>query len=97
MKATREALADGTMDVVVGTHAILSKNTTFKRLGLVIVGYRKDGSPVYLIDAETGHNTRILSFAKLADVIEKATLLIALDTMTKEELVAIARRAARRR
>jgi transcription-repair coupling factor (superfamily II helicase) len=37
MKLTREALADGTMDVVVGTHAILSKNTTFKRLGLVIV------------------------------------------------------------
>jgi transcription-repair coupling factor (superfamily II helicase) len=36
-KATREALADGTMDVVVGTHAILSKTTKFKRLGLVIV------------------------------------------------------------
>ncbi|MGX7895064.1 transcription-repair coupling factor [Tsuneonella sp. HG222] len=37
MKATREALEDGTMDVVVGTHAILSKSTKFKRLGLVIV------------------------------------------------------------
>jgi transcription-repair coupling factor (superfamily II helicase) len=37
MKATREALADGTMDVVIGTHAILSKNTKFKQLGLVIV------------------------------------------------------------
>jgi transcription-repair coupling factor (superfamily II helicase) len=37
MKATREALADGTMDVVVGTHAILSKTTQFKDLGLVIV------------------------------------------------------------
>lgn len=37
MKATRDALADGTMDVVVGTHAILSKTTKFKRLGLVIV------------------------------------------------------------
>jgi len=37
MKATRDALADGTMDVVVGTHAILSKSTRFKRLGLVIV------------------------------------------------------------
>jgi len=36
-RATREALADGTMDVVVGTHAILSKSTQFKRLGLVIV------------------------------------------------------------
>jgi transcription-repair coupling factor (superfamily II helicase) len=37
MKSTREGLADGTMDVVIGTHAILSKSTTFKRLGLVIV------------------------------------------------------------
>jgi transcription-repair coupling factor (superfamily II helicase) len=37
MKATRDALADGTMDVVIGTHAILSKSTSFKRLGLVIV------------------------------------------------------------
>ena len=37
MKETRDALAEGTMDVVVGTHAILSKSTKFKRLGLVIV------------------------------------------------------------
>ena len=36
-KETREALTDGTMDVVVGTHAILSKTTKFKNLGLVIV------------------------------------------------------------
>jgi transcription-repair coupling factor (superfamily II helicase) len=37
MQETRAALADGTMDVVVGTHAILSKTTQFKNLGLVIV------------------------------------------------------------
>ncbi|MGB7409098.1 MAG: transcription-repair coupling factor [Pontixanthobacter sp.] len=36
-KETREALEAGTMDIVVGTHAILSKNTQFKDLGLVIV------------------------------------------------------------
>ncbi|MBX9797110.1 transcription-repair coupling factor [Sphingomonas sp.] len=36
-KATREALADGTLDIVVGTHAILAKQVDFKRLGLVIV------------------------------------------------------------
>ena len=36
-KETREALADGTMDIVIGTHAILSKSTKFKDLGLVIV------------------------------------------------------------
>ncbi|MDF0489479.1 transcription-repair coupling factor [Sphingomonas sp. H39-1-10] len=37
MKATKEGLADGTVDVVVGTHAILAKGIDFKRLGLVIV------------------------------------------------------------
>ncbi|AKQ42156.1 transcription-repair coupling factor [Aurantiacibacter atlanticus] len=37
MKSTREGLTDGTVDIVIGTHAILSKNTQFKDLGLVIV------------------------------------------------------------
>jgi transcription-repair coupling factor (superfamily II helicase) len=36
-KATREGLAEGTIDVVVGTHALLAKNVDFKRLGLVVV------------------------------------------------------------
>ncbi|RYD48883.1 MAG: DEAD/DEAH box helicase, partial [Sphingomonadales bacterium] len=36
-KATREGLEAGTIDIVVGTHAILSKTVDFKRLGLVIV------------------------------------------------------------
>ena len=35
--STREGLADGTVDLVIGTHAILAKNTEFKNLGLVIV------------------------------------------------------------
>ncbi len=30
-------LADGTLDIVIGTHALLSKQLSFKRLGLVIV------------------------------------------------------------
>ncbi len=34
---TREGLADGTVDLIIGTHAILSKSTEFKNLGLVIV------------------------------------------------------------
>jgi len=34
---TRAGLADGTVDVVIGTHALLSKSVQFKRLGLVIV------------------------------------------------------------
>ena len=36
-KATREGLADGSVDIVVGTHAILAKGVAFKRLGLVVV------------------------------------------------------------
>ncbi|WP_425229766.1 transcription-repair coupling factor [Sphingomonas sp.] len=35
--ATRAGLAEGTIDVVVGTHAILAKAVEFKRLGLVVV------------------------------------------------------------
>tara|TARA_R110000751_G_scaffold2018_14_gene9800 strand:- start:13402 stop:16908 length:3507 start_codon:yes stop_codon:yes gene_type:complete len=37
VKETREGLANGQVDIVVGTHAILSKQTSFKNLGLVIV------------------------------------------------------------
>ena len=36
-KRTKEGLADGKVDIVVGTHAILAKSINFKRLGLVIV------------------------------------------------------------
>ena len=36
-KATKEGLAAGTVDVVIGTHALLSKSLQFKKLGLVIV------------------------------------------------------------
>ncbi|PTQ10185.1 transcription-repair coupling factor [Sphingomonas oleivorans] len=36
-KRTKDGLADGAIDVVVGTHAILAKGIEFKRLGLVIV------------------------------------------------------------
>jgi len=36
-KTTREGLEDGTIDIVIGTHAILAKSVGFKRLGLVVV------------------------------------------------------------
>ncbi len=36
-KATKAGLTDGTCDIVIGTHALLAKNLSFKRLGLVIV------------------------------------------------------------
>ena len=37
MKAVRAGLADGTVDIVVGTHALLAKAITFKDLGLIVV------------------------------------------------------------
>ncbi|MEI9991423.1 MAG: transcription-repair coupling factor [Rhizomicrobium sp.] len=36
-KQTRAELADGKVDIVVGTHALLAKSISFKNLGLVIV------------------------------------------------------------
>ena len=36
-KRTKEGIAAGTIDIVIGTHAILAKSIHFKRLGLVIV------------------------------------------------------------
>jgi transcription-repair coupling factor (superfamily II helicase) len=36
-KKTKEGIAEGTIDIVIGTHALLAKGIDFKRLGLVIV------------------------------------------------------------
>ena len=36
-KGVKEGLADGTLDIVIGTHALLTKGLDFKRLGLVVV------------------------------------------------------------
>ena len=36
-RETKQALADGSVDIVIGTHALLSENIAFKRLGLVVV------------------------------------------------------------
>ncbi len=35
--ATKQGLGDGTVDIVIGTHALLAKSISFKRLGLLIV------------------------------------------------------------
>jgi len=37
LSATRKGLADGSVDIVVGTHALLGKSIKFKDLGLVVV------------------------------------------------------------
>lgn len=34
---TREGLADGTVDIVIGTHAVLAKAVRFKNLGLLVI------------------------------------------------------------
>ena len=36
-EATRKGLADGTVDIVIGTHAVLSKQVKFQNLGLLII------------------------------------------------------------
>ncbi len=36
-KATKAGLEDGTVDIVIGTHALLAKNLQFKRLGVLII------------------------------------------------------------
>ncbi|WP_374291967.1 transcription-repair coupling factor [Paenirhodobacter enshiensis] len=35
--ATRAGLADGTVDIVIGTHAVLAKTVHFKNLGLLVI------------------------------------------------------------
>ena len=35
--ATREAIAHGTVDIVIGTHALLAKGISFKNLGLMVI------------------------------------------------------------
>ena len=35
--SVREGLTDGTIDIVVGTHALLSKSVVFKNLGLLVI------------------------------------------------------------
>ena len=37
VKTTLEGLADGTVDIVVGTHALISDKVQFKRLGLLVI------------------------------------------------------------
>ena len=35
--ATRDGLADGTVDIVIGTHALLAKGVKFRNLGLLVI------------------------------------------------------------
>ena len=37
LKATKQGMADGSVDIVIGTHALLSKSVEFRDLGLLII------------------------------------------------------------
>ncbi len=37
IKAALEGMADGTIDIVIGTHKLISKDVKFKRLGLLVI------------------------------------------------------------
>ena len=37
LKAAKEGIADGKVDIIVGTHALLSKSVSFRNLGLIII------------------------------------------------------------
>lgn len=37
LKATKEGMADGRLDIVIGTHSLLSKTVQFKDLGLMVI------------------------------------------------------------
>ncbi len=60
-RLTLQALAEGKVDVIIGTHRILSKDVFFKDLGLVIV----DEEQRFGVE----HKQRLLEFRVTADVL----------------------------
>ena len=43
-QATRDGISDGTVDIVVGTHALLAKSIKFQNLGLLIIDEEQHSS-----------------------------------------------------
>jgi len=60
-KSTLEALARGEVDIIIGTHRVLSKDVVFKDLGLVVV----DEEQRFGVE----HKQRLLEFRVTADVL----------------------------
>jgi transcription-repair coupling factor (superfamily II helicase) len=60
-KSTLDALARGEVDVIIGTHRLLSKDVVFKDLGLVVV----DEEQRFGVE----HKQRLLEFRVTADVL----------------------------
>ncbi len=61
VRATREGIASGRVDIVVGTHRLLSKDITFRNLGLVIVDEEHRFG--------VAHKERLKQLRKLVDVL----------------------------
>jgi len=63
LKATKEGLASGQVDIVVGTHALLSKSIEFKDLGLLIVDEEQHFG--------VGHKERLKSLRDSVDQLKQ--------------------------
>ncbi len=61
MRAATKALEDGSLDVVIGTHRLLQKDITFKKLGLLIVDEEQRFGVT--------HKERLKEIAKRVDVL----------------------------
>jgi transcription-repair coupling factor (superfamily II helicase) len=61
VRATRDALASGQVDIVIGTHRLLSKDVQFRNLGLVIVDEEHRFG--------VAHKERLKQMRKLVDVL----------------------------
>ena len=61
VRAAKAGLADGTVDIVVGTHALLQKDLRFKRLGLLVVDEEQRFG--------VGHKERLKEMSQGVDVL----------------------------
>nr|MCR4935591.1 transcription-repair coupling factor [Oscillospiraceae bacterium] len=61
VRATKAGLADGTVDIVVGTHALLQKDLRFHRLGLLVVDEEQRFG--------VGHKERLKEMSQGVDVL----------------------------
>ena len=74
-KDTREKLAEGTVDIVIGTHALLSKQVSFKNLGLMIVDEEQHfgvGQKEKLKEMKTGVHVLTLSATPIPRTLQMA-------------------------
>ena len=61
IKATKAGMADGSVDIVVGTHALLQKDIRFKALGLLVVDEEQRFG--------VGHKERLKELSRGVDVL----------------------------